>query len=347
MLKRLHQEKLKMLIKINFSSYQNKIIMKKIILFLLFINIIFCVKSQVLTKPNGDVIAKPNLKVVKTGANAKNGVTINSKILTNIQSLKTMGKSFPDIAKQLKVEKFSATQIYQSFKTTVPDYENITALCYAGFTLPQIIEAIKIDGKTAMECVDLLKNSTGCTFIRSYILSDTKRIYNLNLIDLVPIIQAKYSTDKKEIVNILIQTETTGIYNHREVIPIIKHYNYANNRTELCALFLGSRGFNTPNDLRQLDYIFPILRNVDFPIVDKDRDIASALISIEVQPINILSQFQNMIYRSNETKDAITLAKLAKFMNISRDETARFLKNYPAHPFTAAQILDALQAAYD
>ncbi len=339
MLKKLQQEKLKMLIKINFSSYQNKIIMKKIILFLLFINIIFSVKSQVLIKPNGDVIARPNLQVVKPAnniKNVKNGTSINAKILTDIQGLKVLGKSYPDIAKQLKVEKFTATQIYQSFKITVPDYENISALCYAGFTINEIAEALKLDGKTAMECVDLLKNSTGCTFVRSEILSSTRKSYNLTLIDLVPIIQAKYTTDRREIVRILYFQKLE----YPEVISAIKYYNFASNRTELCALLDNSFAFGKEFTRET----FQKIRHIDFPVLDQEQDIAAALISINCKPLEILQEFRTTIYGRKEINDAIKLAKLAKFMNMSRDETAKFLRR---DPFTAAQILDALQAAYN
>ena len=298
--------------------------------------LLFCTYSEeilaqaVLTKLNGDVIANPNLRVQK-------GIKINPLILKNVNALKLSGKTTSEIVKALKTDKVTAKDAFKSVKeTSIPDAENIAALCFAGYKIEEVLDALVVDGYAAMEATGLLKNSTGCSFSQSEILLHIKHAYRIDLGNMAPIINTYYTTNTYEIVRIfseLVPFVDQGIY-------AIAQNRYANNAAEVCRLTKG-RYINFDN-AHLVEVLRKLLSSPYGRGENRDQNMVDALLVMDATPIRILETFK-VYYNSTDVRTATYLASIAKYLKFSREETATFLRRYS---YTATLVLDALQAVY-
>lgn len=291
-------------------------------------NLLFA--QTVITQPNGNVIANPNLRVIKKD------IRLNPILLKNVTALKLSGKNTIEIVKSLKTEKVKAEDAFMAVKTAkIPDPENIGALCVAGYTLSEIIDALFVDGYDANTTVGLLKNSQGCSFSRPLLFKIIMSKYSIRLGQVVPIIKTNYTTNAKEIVFIL-----------SEIIPLaeplleaIGQNRLASTPAEICLLLKG-RVLNF--DKNHLGQVLRTLMTAGFGI-DQFNSIADGFLELNATPIQALETFKGHYFTTTDVTTATKLALIAKHLNLNRDETATFLRKYT---YTATQVLDALQAVY-
>lgn len=292
--------------------------MKIKFILLLSFGIFFTTKAQHIIKPNGDADAKPNLPKVN-----KNNSIFNSQ-------------SSIDLARTLRAGKNSAVEVFRALKPNTPDAENVSALCSAGFSIHNIIEALQSDGKTALETVDLLKNSNGCSFTRIEILREVKAYYRIPLNDLVPIIQNKFTIITTEIVDCLVKISPSD----EEIANSIAYNRMASNRKELTAL-LNNKLRNFNND--HYNNVFQLLRRINIGTVEINQDTADSLLYLQATPLKVLDVFFTSYYLRPTPDSAVEIAKIGKYLHISRDDVSTFLRG---KLYTATQVLDALQAVY-
>lgn len=305
--------------------------MKNFLTLLLCFVVKLCFAQAVITQPNGNVIPNPNLKVLNKG------IKVNQILVKNVTALRLSGKNTIEIVKALKQEKVTAKDAFGAVKTTnTPDAENVGALCTAGFTIYEIADALKTDGKTPMDATELLKNSTGCSFTRIDVLKAIRHIYRITLNDLVPIIQSKYTTSITEIVDCLVLLSPS----EADIISALATNRLANNRREVAVLLKNKMLYF---DRAHLGNVLLVLQRANFGGGDRNRDIADGLLVFEITPIQVLETFKSGYYSSEDASSAIKIAKIAKYLNLTRDDAATFLRRYT---YTATQVLDALQAVY-
>ncbi|RZJ79659.1 MAG: hypothetical protein EOO47_10135, partial [Flavobacterium sp.] len=307
---------------------KTKLILIAFILFGTYSEEIFA--QAVITKPNGDVIPNPNLRVVNKG------IKVNLTLLKNVSALKLSGKTTAEIVKALKTEKVTAKDAFKTVKeTSTPDAENIATLCFAGYNLSEIIDALFVDGYTATAAVGLLKNAENCDFSRPQLLRIVMSKYALRFSALVPIIQSNYARDPKEVVYILAEISPLA----ELLLEAIRTHRLAPNAAEICRILKG-RASNF--DKNHLGEVLQKLMRVGFG-VDKFNDIADGFLNLGATPTETLEAFKRHYYNATDVRTATYLAEIAKHLKLTRDETATFLRRYS---YTATQVLDALQAVY-
>lgn len=301
----------------------------KYYLFLLFFGIISTANAQHIIKPNGDARAKPNLPKVRR---------LSPETLANARNLRGLGKTSKEIATLLKKENASAAEVYHTMKPSVSDTENVGALCFAGYTIWDIVEALRADGKTVYEATHLLKNSEGCSFERNLVLRAVKDTYRVRLDEMVRLIRAKYTEVPSEIVDALLPLSPDD----SETIDAIGYGGLATNCREVCILLNGKLlYFNREHLGRALQ---TLMRSRMGGSLDRNLNYADGLMVFEPAPIDILLAFKNVYFGpSADARTALELAKIGKHLSISRDDVSTFLRS---QSYTATQVLDALQTVY-
>jgi len=294
---------------------------------IIFLGIILTTNAQHIIKPNGDAAAKPNLPKIRK---------INPNVIANARNLRITGKTSKEIATLLKKENASASEVYHSMKPSVSDAENVGALCFAGFTIWQIIEALKMDGKTALEVTGLLKNSEGCSFERNQVLRAVKETYRVRLDLMVGIIRAKYTEVPSEVVDALIPLSPDD----SETIDAIGYGGLATNCREICIL---TKGKLYHFDREHLSSVLQTLMRSHMAGGDRYINLTDGLMVFEPAPIEVLQAFKNGYFTTSDSRSAIEIARIAKYLNISRDDVSAFLRRYS---YTATQVLEALQTNY-
>ena len=304
--------------------------------FLLFLGIFSITNAQHIIKPNGDVAAKPDLKKISK---------LNPNVLVNARNLRISGKTSKEIAAILKQEKATATDVFTTLKPSTSDHENVSALCAVGFFVREIVDALKLDGKTALQTTELLKSSPGCSFERADILKNVYLVYQIPLEEMVPIIQAKFTTERTEIVGLLARIHD----NASRVADVVERYGFATNRRELCELFWHHYPYFKSYSLTNK---FGILNSTHFPVASVNYDFADAFLFLKstaigvdrINNLDILQVFKQMKYYTINLESATELGNIAKYLNVSREDFAQFLRRSPE--YNASLILDALQATY-